>query len=557
MHCSDVGPDTPSAHAATARRVVETGAPAPDAAGHRPATGKDAGASLPAQLGRASTWGFAGRTVLLLAKFGSAPFTIRLLGPSAYGLWALVQTILVWAQPSEAGQWAATTKYGAERYAAGDAPGESEVIWSGLCFVLMTAGSVAVALALGAHLLLGLLHVRSDLVGAGTWALRVACATLVVSSLAGAVNTAQQVRLRWRQYTVFNVSSNLLLSIGVPLALFAFSGEVVTAAIVGLIGSLVYFVGLSWDALRALPVLRRPRVGAPTLRRLASYGWPLALAALASAVLGTGERFFLAANASTTALAYYAVAMTVATALEVLPQQVYAPLMPALSRLQAEHKDEDHRALYAKSLAGLFLVLAPAAILVAFVARPFLSLWAGPLYGAHGADLLLVALVGMSASALAAVPNAYLLAAGKTKVLAALQGSELPCYLGAAWVLTTRWGALGAAIVWSARLVVDSAAQFVIARRSAGLPVLPLSARRLRSAAAPAALGAACIALAMVTQGLLDRSSVAVALIATYAAVVWWFVLTQRERQGVSGLLAEMVGRDSRLRRMQPTQALR
>jgi O-antigen/teichoic acid export membrane protein len=230
--------------------------------------------------------------------------------------------------------------------------------------------------------------------------------------------------------------------------------------------------------------------------------------------------------------------------------------MPALARLQAQHQEEDQRALYSKSLAGLFLVLAPAAILVAFVARPFLSLWAGPLYGAHGADLLLVALVGMSASALAAVPNAHLLAAGKTKVLAALQASELPCYLGAAWALTTRWGALGAAIVWSARLVIDSAAQFVIARRSARLPVLPFSARRVRSAAAPASLGAACIALSMATHGLLARSAVAVALVAIYAAIVWWLVLTPRERQGLAGLLAEMLGGDRWLRQTKPAQAL-
>ena len=512
---------------------------------------------MPVQLGRAATWGFTGRAVLLLANFGSSPFTIRLLGPSAYGLWALVQTVLVWAQPSEAGQWAATTKYGAERYAASDAPGESEVIWSGLCIIAMTAGTVAVALALSAHFLLQLLHAQGNLLGAGTWALRVACGTLVMSSLAGAVNTAQQVRLRWRQFTVVNVTSNLLVALGVPLALFAFSSGVVTAAVVGLLGSLVYLVGLWWDALRALPDLRRARVRASTLRRLASYGWPMALAELASAALATGERFFLAANVSTTAVAYYAVAMTVASALEVLPQQVYAPLMPALARLHAEHRDDEHRALYAKSLAGLFLVLAPAAIIVAFVAKPFLTLWAGPLYGAHGTGLLLIGVVGVSASALASVPNAYVLAAGKTKALAVLRATELPFYLGAAWVLTSRWGALGAAFVWSARLVVDSVAESVIARRSGGLPVLPLSAQRLRSALAPVSLAVACMAFAMVTRGLLLRSALAMALVAAYAAAVWRLVLTPRERHGIAGLLAEMLQHDRGVTLTNTAEALR
>jgi O-antigen/teichoic acid export membrane protein len=512
---------------------------------------------MPAQVGRASTWGFSGRAILLLANFASTPFTIRLLGPSAYGLWALIQTILLWVQPAEAGQSMATTKYGAERYAAGDAAGESAVVWSGLGFILMTTGFVAVALALGAHVLLALLHVSGSLLRAGTWALRVSCGTLLVSSIAGAVNTAQQVRLRWKQYTVFNVSSNLTLAVGVPMAIFFFSGGVVTAAVVGLLGSLVYFLGLFWDAVHVQPALRRPRVNRATLGQLISYGWPLALVGMASVPSGTGERFFLAANTSTTAVAYYAVAMTVATTLEVLPQQVTSPLLPALSRLQAEGKDAEHRALYAKSLAGLFLAVSPVAILVALLARPFLTLWAGRAYGAHGAPLLLVALVGMWVNALGWVPNAYILSSGKTKMLAVLQGAELPCYLAAAWVLTAKWGAIGAAGVWSARLVADSVAQSIIAHRKGGLPIVPLSARRVRSMAAPTLLGVICIAVAALTEGLLVRAGTAVVLVVLYAGMVWRFVLTRNERRGVTALLAEMLGRDGGLRKKKPRHALR
>lgn len=529
--------------------MVETNPLAADATSSAagPKEGRDV--SMPAQVGRASTWGFAGRIVLLLANFGSTPFTIRLLGPSAYGLWALIQTIVMWVQPAEGGQSMATTKYGAERYAAGDSAGESEVVWSGACFILMTTGAVAVALALASHFVLVALHVRGNLLGAGIWALRLACCALVVTSIAGAVNTVQSVRLRWKQYTLFNVSSNLLIAIGVPLAIFLFHGGVVTAAAVGLIGVLVYLLGLFWDGLRVQPFLRRPRVSAATLRMLISYGLALALANLAAVPLGTGERFFLAANASTTAVAYYAVAMTVATTLEVLPQQITSPLLPALARLQAEGRDGEHRALYAKSLAGLFLTLSPAAILVALVAKPFLTLWAGPAYGAHGTVLLLVALIGMWTGGLTWVPNAYILAAGKTKVFAILEMVEMPFYLGAALVLTSKWGALGAAVVWSGRIVLDSVAQSLIVRRLAHLPVLPFSARRARAVAAPALLGAVCISVSMVTQGLVARSAVAAVLAVIYAALVWQFVLTPKERRGVADLLAEMLGRDARLRR--------
>jgi O-antigen/teichoic acid export membrane protein len=140
------------------------------------------------------------------------------------------------------------------------------------------------------------------------------------------------------------------------------------------------------------------------------------------------------------------------------------------------------------------------------------------------------------------VPSVYMLSAGKTKVLAALQVAELVPYLGAAWVLTAKWGAIGAAVVWTARATVDSIAHFAVVRRLARLPVLPLSDRRLRSAAAPGLLGLACIGAASLTGGLLARVAIAALLLVAYGAAVWRLVFTVRERRGIGNLLGEILG---------------
>jgi len=500
------------------------------------------GAGISAQVARAGAGGLAGRSLLLLANLGATPFTIRLLGPSAYGLWALIQAIFIWANLAEGGMWAATTKFGAERYAVGDAVGEVKVVWSGLCFVLVTTSSAGLALALGAHFLLGALNVRGNLLVTGTWALRIMCASFVVSALAGTVNTAQQVRLRWRQYTLLNTGANLLGAVGVPLAIYVFADGVVTAAAVGLVCASLYLVGLCWDAARVQPALRSPRIDRQTLRQLLSYGGALTIANLAGVPLHTGERFFLSANASTTAVAYYSVAITIATTLQVLPEQLGFPLIPALSRLAAQGKWEEHRALYGKSLTGIFLVVTPAAIVLALLSRPFLTIWAGPTYGVRSTELLLIALGGVWASAVAWVPAAYMLSAGKTKALAWLQGAELVPYLGAAWLLTDKWGAVGAAAVWSGRLILDSVALSIIVRKSSCLPVLPLSARRVRSVMAPVFFGLASLGVAVLSESLLVRSAVAAGLLSVYAAVVWSLVLTPLERRGLANLLTEMLG---------------
>lgn len=502
----------------------------------------DGAGSVSAQVARAGSWGLAGRSVLLLVNFIATPFTIRLLGPAAYGLWALIQAVLMWATLAEGGMGVATTKYGSECYGRGDDVGEATIVWSALSIVVLATSAAALAFSLGAHFLLTSLHVQGALLGAGVWALRISCAGFVVGALGASVNTAQQVRLRWKQYTIFYTAANLIGGLGVPLAIFIFSGGVVTAAAVGLASQLIFLVALAWDGMRIQPALVHPRIDRRTLRTLVSYGGVLTLANFVGIPLMTGERFFLAANAPTSAVAYYAVAATVATTLTVIPEQLTAPLIPALSRLESQGKKSEHRALYQKSLSGVFLLATPATLLLALVARPFLALWAGPAYAAHGTVLLLVALGGAWANTVAWVPASYLRSAAKIKPLAWLQVAELGPYLAAAWVMTAKWGALGAAIVWSARLVLDCVARFLIVRRVAGLPWLPLSQRRARSLAAPALLGAACIGAAAISESLAARAGIAAVLVIAYGVALWSLVLTQKERSGLVGLVHETLG---------------
>jgi O-antigen/teichoic acid export membrane protein len=228
--------------------------------------------------------------------------------------------------------------------------------------------------------------------------------------------------------------------------------------------------------------------------------------------------------------------------LQVLPEQLTAPFLPGLARLEAAGRLQDLRALYRKGLSGLFLVVTPAAVLLAFVAHPFLSLWAGSQYGAHSTVPFLVALAGVWFDCLAWMPISYLLSSGRARMIAYIRVAELVPYLVAAWILTKQFGVIGAAVVWSAGCAVDSLLLFGMTRRVVSLPFLPLSDRRLRSLAGPLALGAAALLLAQVTSGLTARLVWAVALMLAYGVAVWCLILTSRERQGITVLAGRALG---------------
>ena len=500
-------------------------------------------APIDAQVAAAGVWGFSGRAVLLVANLCATPFLIRLLGPASYGLWTLLLLATTWASHSNLGMGIASTKFGAGYYARGDAQGESSVVWTALGLIAVTVGGVATAMALAAHsILVSLLRIDRSLLDVGTVALRIGCAIFVIQSVAAVVNTPQVVRLKWRQLTILTTAVNLLSTAAAPVALAAFGGGITTVAAVNLVASVLMMTGNLALAVRFQPALRRPRFDKAIGRKLLAYGWALTVAGLAIVPLATAERFFLAHNHSTTAVAYLAVASNLANVLQVLPEQLTAPLLPGLSRLEATGKLEDLRVLYRKGLSGLFLLVTPAAVMLALVARPFLSLWAGPQYGAHSMAPFLVILAGVWFDCLAWMPMSVLLSAGRTRLIAGIRGAELVPYLAAAWILTERFGVMGAAVVWSAGCALDSVLLFGAARRVAALPCLPLSDRRLRSLAGPVVLAGVAVLLAQVTSGLTARLACAAFLTLGYGAAVWYVILTDRERRGIMTLAGHTLG---------------
>jgi O-antigen/teichoic acid export membrane protein len=496
----------------------------------------------------ASAWGFGGRAVLLVANLLATPFTIRLLGPSAYGLWSLLVLAVTWAAKADLGMGSASTKFGAERYARNDDRGESAVVWTSLGIICVTTASAAAAMTIGAHMVLqDLMHVRGRLLPSGVTALRIGCLVFAVQAASGVVNTPQLVRLRWRQWTLVSTAANLVLAIGTPVALVVLSGGVVTASAVCLAAAALALLGNGLLAARLQPALRYPRWDRALMKQLLGYGGALTVAGLAAIPLTTAERFFLGYEHSTMAVAYYSVAATLATTIQVFPEQVLGPMLPALARLEAEGRFEELRALYHKALVGLFLVLTPAAIMLALLAQPFLSIWAGPAYGSHSTGPFLVVMTGVWLSCLALVPNSYLLSSGRTKLLAYAQVAELVPYLAAAWVLTAKFGVIGAALVWSARFVLDSVLQFALVKRVAPLPVLPLSERRWRAMACLLALGCSAVLVAGADHGLVDRLALGAGLASTYAVAVWRLVLTAGEREGLVNLAAQVVRKGTSL----------
>ena len=174
-------------------------------------------------------------------------------------------------------------------------------------------------------------------------------------------------------------------------------------------------------------------------------------------------------------------------------------------------------------------------VLLAFIAQPFLSLWAGKVYGVNSTHLFYIMVVGVWFNAAGWLP-AYFLSLDHLKRYAKLHVIEIVPYVIAVTLLTSRFGVTGTAVAWSARVTIEAIALFLMARQAGGVTISPLSANRVRSVVFPLTFGVVLLLLSMATASLPARVGYAVLASVLYAALVWRLGLTQREREGLQTL---------------------
>jgi O-antigen/teichoic acid export membrane protein len=498
--------------------------------------------SLAAGVARSGLWAIGGQLSVLAAALIAAPFTIRLLGPARYGLWSLLQSVLGYFRIADLGMATASTKFAADRYAHGDSAGEATVIWTALAVTVTLTGAAALAAGIAAPFLVSqVLHVRSSLRPDAVLAFRLVSAAAVAYAVSASVSTPQQVRLRWGSLTVATSGPVVLQIAGAPVVLAVTAGGLpAVAALMTAAGAAAAILNFA-VGVRLQPGLRRPRLASGVLGPMVRYGGALAIFGFAAIPLATAERFLLAHFRSPTVVAYYVVAAALGSLLAVIPAAVSQPVLPALTRLASQARMVEYRRLYHQVLRGVFLVVTPVALVLAFVARPFLGVWAGPTYAVHSAVPFYVLLAGLWFSTLAYMPASQLLASGRTSILAAINVAELLPYLLLAALLTHAFGALGAAAAWSIRATADSLLLFAVVGRRDGLPWMPTPRRAQAAVTAIACVAGLLWGLSAVTSSLAARAPMSVIVVALYVTLMWRIVLTSGERHGLARLIRLIV----------------
>ena len=235
------------------------------------------------------------------------------------------------------------------------------------------------------------------------------------------------------------------------------------------VSRMIALVVYRWLAVRCLAseaqTRRAGRYSKAVARALFSFGGWVTVSSLVSPVLVQADRFVIASSISAAAVAVYVLPYEVVVQSLVLVGAVTSVMFPGLSKLVHE-SPQKWRAYFDKWFVRVVALMAVVCGALAALLPTILPLWIKGRLDPVSVSIGQVLCLGVFANAIGAMFYALLHAQGRSSVTAKLHLVELPLFLLALSTLVAGCGVMGAAYAWVCRMIFDSVALALLARRS-------------------------------------------------------------------------------------------
>lgn len=461
----------------------------------------------------------------MLVALVSMPFLIHGLGVERFGVLALAWLVVGYFGIFDLGLGRALTRLVAEKLGRGEEAEIPGLVWTALLLMLLLGvlGGAVVGL-IAPWLVSGVLNIPPALQDETLGAFRVLAAFIPVVILIAALRGILEAYQRFRLIAAVAVPTGIYTYLG-PLLVLPFSTNlplVVGVLVAGRLAAAIAYLAL---CLRVNPDLRRHFSLRPEqIPALLSFGGWLTVSNLLTPVMVYLDRFFIGAMLSVAAVAYYVTPYDVVTRLWLVSGAFTAVLFPAF----AMSFRVDHARLvmlFAKGTKFIFIAFFPVTLCIVTFAHEALAFWLGADFAAHSERILRWLAAGVFVASLQGVVNTLMQGVGRPDIRAKIHLLETPLFLATLWWGVSTLGVDGAAIVWTCRILLDAlVSAWLLAR------LIPELAPPLRNSLAAQAPALALFAAAAALQGWAAKLSFVSAILALFAAYVWVYLLSPRER---------------------------
>ncbi|MEO7106179.1 MAG: flippase [Rhodoferax sp.] len=416
-------------------------------------------------LKRNTLWNLAGTAIPMAAALLLIPFTLHRLGSEAFGVLTLVWGLIGYFSVFDMGVGRALTVQLSQLQARGQSVDTGPTLRAGM---LLACGAGLLGVLAIWLLAPGLadhwLKISPNLQDDARLAFTVAAVGVFPTTLASGLRGALEGMNRFAASNVSRILLGAMMFVLPAWSVYAHGPRLGPIAIYLVGARFLVVVGMALQ-LRVSLFAGGTGFARRHVQTLWNYGVWVSVTGIVGPLMVYGDRFFVSAAVGADQLPLYAIPQDVLLRLLLIPSALTAALLPVLASMGSAETARAYRQTYRRVGAVMLAV----SVLAAALAYPSLAIWISPAFAHSALPIALILCVGVWINALATVPYTLLHAKGNPRLTAIFHVIELFLYVVALWMLTSRFGLVGAALAWVARVALDWVLLHFAARRLYGV----------------------------------------------------------------------------------------
>lgn len=403
-------------------------------------------------LGRHSIANLIGVGTPLLVALVTIPAYLSHIGPERYGVLAVIMALTGYMGFLDLGLGRAVTQRMASTK---DAPTKehSELLWTALTASFGLGAIGGIALWLGSDYLLNhVIEISPTSLNEATdsviW-LGISLAFILPSSaLIGALHA----KFRFIEVNIIQALGGSV-GLAVPLLVASMGYTELTYLVPATLSMRVLTAALLFfQCKKYVPLVGNPKIQTEIIKSLFSYGGWISILSILGPLLVTVDRVVIATLIGARSVTSYSIPYDLVSRSMVVSSSFSNALFPRLAAAEVA----EGRALATKASTTLIAIMTPIVIIGIFLSALFLEIWIGSDLASSSKGVAEAILVGVWINAVVIPHYARYLATQSPKAVVMIFILELPFYFMLLWQGVSHWGVFGAALAWSARVLVDT-----------------------------------------------------------------------------------------------------
>jgi len=333
---------------------------------------------------------YIGGFLSLATWFLLTPFILHQLGPTLYGLWLLIGSVVAYASLLDFGISGAITKYVAEYSARQQYENAQRLLDTALLVYFVLGSLVVVASIMSAPEFPRIFNIPQE---HQVTAVRLVALFGIGTGLAIPSSGVTAVLRGLERFDLLNLIGTIstLLRATAIVAVLLLGGSVLGIVIVGIAVNLFMLIPGVAFIHRVAPDLRFRLWGGDRsmFRVLASFSASMFMLHMGGQLQTRTDQIVIGAYLPVSAVTPYGLAGKLSAFPQMITDQFLILLLPLASKLHAENDHAGLRALYVVNTRLTLAVFLPIGVSLIFLAGPFLTVWVGKEFASY-ADLVLI-----------------------------------------------------------------------------------------------------------------------------------------------------------------------